>query len=191
MKSSQVRELARRYAAGQLNQENYRSQRRALIDAIIGGQQSLVYKENQASNAFPRGAAKRLALAAVAVLIIGIAVSLALKSSGGDHAAVDNPATSALAAPAQPVPSPGPALVHTFVETNDWNDGSLDSFTLQWSQLTADQQAKARTSIMYPRLISELREQITSEKAVANGNTDPHLATLQRMAQALGVAGTS
>lgn len=191
MKSSQVRELARRYAAGQLNQESYRSQRRALIDAVIGGQQPLVYKEIQAANSMRRGGAKLLALAVVALVAIGIAVSLALKGSGGTHGSATKTPASVPAAPVGPPPSPGPALVRTFVEANDWNDGSLDTFTHRWVSLPTDEQSKARDSLMYPRLVSELRDQITSEKAVSGGSADPHLATLQKMAKALGVSSAS
>ncbi|HEV2321252.1 MAG TPA: hypothetical protein VGT42_02725 [Gammaproteobacteria bacterium] len=191
MKSSQVRELARRYAAGQLNQENYRSQRRALIDAVTGGQQPLVYKDIQAANSMRRGGVKLLALGVVALLAIGIAVSLALKSPGGVHGGTTKAPTSMPAAPVGPPPSPGPALVRTFVEANDWNDDSLDTFTHRWAGLPADEQSKARDSLMYPRLVSELRGQIISEKAVSNGSADPHLAALQKMAKALGVSSAS
>jgi hypothetical protein len=44
---------------------------------------------------------------------------------------------------------------------------------------------------VYPRLISELRQQLSSEKAVAGtGGSDPHLVRLQSMAQVLGVTDT-
>jgi len=191
MKSSQVRELARRYAAGQLNQENYRSQRRALIDAVTTGQQPLVYKEMQAANSIRRGGAKLLSLAVVALVAIGIAVSLALKSSGGAHGVTAKAPAPVPVTPVGTPPSPGPALVRTFVEANDWNDGSLDTFTHRWVSLPTGEQSKARDSLMYPRLVSELRDQITSEKAVSGGSADPHLATLQKMAKALGVSSTS
>lgn len=191
MKSSQVRDLARRYAAGQLNQENYRSQRRALIDSITGGQQPLVYKEVQATNSRRRGGIKLLALAVVAVVAIGVAASLALRSSGGTHASAAKMPSTAPAGPVTPPSSPGPALVRTFVEANDWNDSSLDTFTHRWVALAIDEQTKARDSLMYPRLISELRDQITSEKAVSGGGADPHLATLQKMAKALGMTGAT
>ena len=191
MKSSQVRDLARRYAAGQLNQENYRSQRRALIDSITGGQQPLVYREVQAASSMRRGGIKLLALAVVAVVAIGVAVSLALKSSGETRGSAGKMPSAAPAGPVTPPSSPGPALVHTFVEANDWNDDSLDTFTHRWAALPVDEQTKARDSLMYPRLVSELRDQITSEKAVSGGGMDPHLATLQKMAKALGVTWAS
>lgn len=189
MKSSQVRELARRYATGQLNQENYRSQRRMLIDAVTGGQQALNYKEGPNGVTPRRMGIRLLALGVAAVLVAGVVVSMVLKNSDGTRHAVPKAATAA-AAVAAPLPPPGPALVRTFVDTDDWTDGSLDSFSRRWISLSTDEQTKARASMMYPRLLSDLRQQITSEKAVAGSQaSDPHLTALEKMAKTLGVNG--
>jgi len=183
MKSSQVRELARRYATGQLNQENYRSQRRTLIDAVEKGRQALVYKESgNGVVALRRNSVKFLALSVVAALVAGVAISMLLKNGTATHQAAVH---AAPAVPATP-PAPGSALVRTFLDANDWTDGSLDSFSRRWTALPAEEQAQARVSLMYPRLVSDLRQQITSEKAVAGTGADPHLIALQKMAKTLG-----
>lgn len=187
MKSSQVRELARRYATGQLNQESYRSQRRTLIDAVAGGQQSLVYKENGNGVTMRRTGIKFLALSVIAALVAGVVISMLLKNSDASHRAAAHSASAAVT-PAAPV-APGPGLVRTFVDADDWTDMSLESFSRRWNALSADEQTKARDSLMYPRLVSDLRQQITSEKAVAGGGADLHLAALQKMAKTLGVTG--
>lgn len=187
MKSSQVRELARRYATGQLNQENYRSQRRTLIDAVAGGQQTLTYKENGNGVTIQRTGIKFLALSVVAALVAGVVISMLLKKGDPAHRAAQPPA-AAVATPAVPV-APGPGLVRTFVDADDWTDMSLESFSRRWNALTQDEQSKARDSLMYPRLVSDLRQQITSEKAVAVTGADMHLAALQKMAKTLGVTG--
>ncbi len=179
--------MARRYATGQLNQENYRSQRRALIDAVENGRQALVYKENGNGMGLRRNGIKLLALSAVAALVAGVVLSMLLKNNAANRPVIAHVAPAAV--PVGPPPAPGPALVHTFVETNDWTDPSLDSFSRRWNTLGADEQAKARDSLMYPRLVSDLRQQITSEKAVAGGGADAHLMALQKMAKTLGVAG--
>lgn len=192
MKSSQVRDLARRYATGQLNQENYRSQRRALIEAVEKGRQGLVYKESgNGVIALRRNGVKFLALSVVAALVAGVAISMLLKNNDSNRHSAGRPAVTSVAAavPAAPPPSPGPALVRTFLDANDWTDGSLDSFSRRWSALPAEDQTKARASLMYPRLISDLRQQLTSEKAVAGNGVDPHLTALQKMAKTLGVTG--
>lgn len=188
MKSSQVRDLARRYATGQLNQENYRSQRRALIDAVTDGRQGLIYKENGNGVALRRNGVKFLALSVVAALVAGVVISMLLKNNAMNRQAAAHPAPTAVA-PAAPAPAPGPALVRTFVETNDWTDASLDSFSRRWGALDTDEQAKARDSMMYPRLVADLHQQITSEKAVAGGGADAHLMALQKMAKTLGLPG--
>lgn len=191
MKSSPIRDLARRYAAGELSQENYRSQRRALIDAVTSGKQPLAYREDNNQGAGRPGNLKLLALAASAVLVMVVVFTVAWKASGNHH---DAPRTESLPPATISAPTPGPALVRGFVETNDWDDPSLGDFVHEWRDLTADEQAKARASLLYPRLESELRQQITSERAMAGTGTgpqsDPHLAQLQKMAQTLGVTDT-
>jgi len=189
MKSSQVRELARRYATGQLNQENYRSQRRSLIDAVASGRQALVYKENGNGLTLRRNGIKFLAMSVVAALVAGVVISMLLKNNTATRQASLR-STAAAPALATPPQAPGPGLVRTFVDANDWTDSSLESFSRRWSALPADEQAKARGSMMYPRLVSELRQQITSEKAVAGNGADPHLMALLRMAKTLGVTGS-
>ncbi len=111
-----------------------------------------------------------------------------LKNNAASRLATAHPAP-VVAAPAAPPPAPGPALVRTFVETNDWTDASLDSFSRRWSTLGTDEQTKARGSMMYPRLVADLHQQITSEKAVAGSGADAHLMALQKMAKTLGIAG--
>lgn len=185
MKSSQVRELARRYATGQLNQENYRSQRRTLIDAVAGGQQALAYKENGNGVSMRRTGIKFLALSVVAALVAGVVISMLLKNGDSTRHSTTHPVAAPAAAPV----APGPGLVRTFVDADDWTDSSLDSFSRRWNALPPDEQAKARDSLMYPRLISDLRQQITSEKAVAGTGADLHLTALQKMAKTLGVTG--
>jgi len=63
VKSSQVRDLARRYATGKLSQENYRNQRRLLIDSVTGNRIPLAYHEDErAKSSRPRFNTKLLGL---------------------------------------------------------------------------------------------------------------------------------
>lgn len=189
MKSSQVRDLARRYAAGQLSQENYRSQRRSLIDAIAGGQQPLSYREQVVKTAAHSGRMKLAAVAVVAVLLVAVGIKFAWKAIRAPH---KTPAEATAAAPAVVALSPGPELVRSFVETNDWTDGSLDHLVLAWGLLPPDEQSKARGSELYPRLVANLRQQMASEKAMAGSSTipGPHFMELQKVAKTIG-AGTT
>ncbi|MFI5268693.1 MAG: hypothetical protein ACHQ7M_15065, partial [Chloroflexota bacterium] len=184
MKSSQVRDLARRYATGKLSQENYRNQRRLLVDSITGDQVQLSYREDERTAAHrPRSHHRLLSLTVVVLVAAGIGVVLLMRHNahgqGGAQAA-----TSATPAVAAPPPAPGPNLVKVFVEADDWTDVSMRSFERRWESLGADEQAKAKDSLMYPRLVSGVHQQIDSEKAVAGGATatDPHLMELQKLA---------
>lgn len=188
MKSSQVRDLARRYAAGQLSQENYRGQRRTLIDSIASGQQPLAYQEMRVKVPGRNTRMKLIAVAVVAVLLVAVAFKLGWKTLRGSRK-TGAPAASAAFVP-PPLPAPGPDLVNSFVETNDWTDPSLQDLENRWTALPSTDQGKARDSMMYPRLVTNLRQQITSEKAVANGGPDPHLAELTKLAKTLDIPVT-
>lgn len=185
MKSSQVRDLARRYAAGQLSQENYRTQRRSLIDAIAGGQQPLNYREQEVRGSAHGARMKLAAVAVVAVLLVAVGIKFAWKAIRAPH---KTPVEATAAAPAAAALSPGPELVRNFVETNDWTDGSLDHLVHDWALLPPDEQAKARGSDLYPRLVTNLRQQMASEKAMAGSAAipGPHFMELQKVAKAIG-----
>lgn len=186
MKSSPVRDLARRYAAGQLSQENYRSQRRLLVDSISSGAQPLTYRDDENISVSRRGSIKLVAIGLVVVVLAAAVLFIAFRS-GGMHKKTAAPATVV----APPPPAPGPELVSTFVSANDWTDGSLESLIRHWNDLTTDEQTKARDSLDYPRLVSDLRQQVASEKAMLGiggaGVSDAHLTELQRTAKALGI----
>jgi|GEM_PF-6995116 len=190
MRSSQVRDLARRYATGKLSQESYRSQRRSLIDSITGGTVALAYREEKPPVKRPRFDSKLVGLTVVVLIAVGVGVVLAIKRSDAAHAPASGTAQAAVAPAAPVVPqAPGPALVHTFVDADDWTDGSLQSFERRWQSLGTDEQAKAKDSLTYPRLVSEVRQQIDSEKAVTGSNSagDAHLTELLKLAKILGV----
>ena len=46
----------------------------------------------------------------------------------------------------------GPALVHIFMETNDWSDTGLDQFLQHWKALPMREQKAAHQSYLFPRL---------------------------------------
>jgi hypothetical protein len=185
VKSSQVRDLARRYATGKLSQESYRSQRRSLIDSITGGGVQLVYREDERTAARPRSNGMFIGIAVIVVIVAAAVAVVVIKRSSGPGKGAEA-ATVPAAAPA-PAADPGAELVRTFVEANDWTDGSLQSFERRWDALGTGGQATAKDSLMYPRLVSGVRQQIDSEKAVAGGAGDPHLAELQKLAKTLGL----
>src|SRR5579859_1397124 len=171
-----------------MSQENYRSQRRSLIDSITAGGVQLSYREEvRARNARPRIDIKLLGIAVAALIAAGVAVVIYLRHNA--QVQVASQAAAAQAPLAATPPAPGPTLVRVFVEADDWTDGSLQTFERRWQGLGLEEQAKAKDSLMYPRLVGGVRQQIATEKAVA-GNasaSDSHLLELQKLAKTLGV----
>ena len=186
MRVSPIRDLARRYASGQLSQENYRAQRRVLIDAITTDAQPLTYREERIP-AFGKHGNMKLALAAAVVMLVAVIFGLVWKTTAAKHA------TTTHAAVALPASDPGQELVHGFVESNDWTDPSLLDFLRRWQALAPALQEQAHKSPDFAMLASGLRQQLTSEKALAKlagpTNTDLHLVNLQKMADLLGLSG--
>lgn len=185
MKYSQVRDLARRYATGKLSQESYRSQRRALIDSITGGGVQLSYRNDERAAARGRSNTRLWGITALVLVAAGVGTLLLLRHAKHAPAPGAQAATVAVAVAAA---APGPDLVRSFVEADDWTDGSLQNFERHWQSLGADEQSKAKDSPIYGRLVSEVRQQVDSEKAVAGGGAagDAHLLELQKLAKMLG-----
>lgn len=186
MKPSRVRDLARRYAAGELSLDEYRAQRRKLIDGVTAGEQKLDYGEASVSQRKqPR--LRRFSIIGVVVMVIGIAAFLWVEHSHESYLRKTQ---------TRVVPETGPALVRTFIETNNWSDASLGQFLQNWKALPSHEQKAARGSYLFPRLLSQLREQIVSQQAVVDlaAGTDndadsasAHLAHLQKLAVTLRV----
>ncbi len=181
MKSSLIRDLARRYAAGELSLDEYRTQRRDLVDAITTGNHRLEYGEPALKPIL------RIRLLWLITVLLVLAVTAGFVTSrwlGNSHK------------PQQRVHAPsvtGPMLVRAFLEANDWSDTSLDHFMRRWKALPVSEQQAARHSYLFPRLAAQLQEQIISQEAMVSltpktGKATAHLARLQRVAIKLGVS---
>ena len=185
MKLSPARELARRYAAGDLSFEEYRAQRRDLVDAVCSGAQTLA----QAGSTRPqlrsrlRSRRRRRLLLPIAVLVV-VAVAVSLAVIYGRHGS-----DSAVAL--HETKQSGPLLLREFLAGNAWDDASILRFVDAWKKLPAREREAARNSYTYPRVSSQLQEQIISQQAMLELAPDPkaaaqHLAHLQQMAKLLG-----
>jgi len=184
MKPSRIRDLARRYAAGELSLDEYHAQRRKLIDGVTSGVLKLEYGEASVSHA-KQSHLRWFSGIALVIMAIGIGIFL-----WAEHTHKFNQRI----AQTRVVPETGPALVRTFMETNDWSDASLVQFLQHWKALSAHVQKAAYHSYLFPRLLSQLREQIVTQEAVVdlatgdNSDMDPasiHLAHLQQLAATL------
>lgn len=181
MKASAARELARRYAAGDVSLEEYRAQRRDLIDAVCAGTAMLQFSKTAPSRRRSHGR-YWIALAPLAVAVV-VAAAVSLWATKGQQA-------SALSASVHKASPGGSQLLREFLATNDWSDASIVRFTASWKQLPARERRTARNSYTYPRVSAELQEQIVSQQAMLELAPDPkaaaeHLAHLQQLATLL------
>ncbi|HVA55991.1 MAG TPA: SHOCT domain-containing protein [Gammaproteobacteria bacterium] len=186
MKPSRIRELASRYAAGEISLDEYRAQRRKLIDGVAAGLLKLEYGE--LSIARDKHSNLRW-FSGIALLLTAIGIGIFVWMEHTHRVGQINTQTRIM-------PESGPGLVRTFIETNDWTDASLMQFLQHWKALSSREQKAAYNSYMYPRLLSQLREQIASQQAVVdlaagdNHASDParvHLAHLLQLSETLGV----
>lgn len=180
MKLSPARELARRYAAGDLSLEDYRTQRRDLIDAVCAGTQILPLSQSTPHRARPR---RRWRILVPLVAMAAIAAAIYFSVSSSRHVSGSGTAT-------QEIKQSGPQLLRAFLEANNWDDASITHFAARWKQLPARERQAARSSYTYPRVSSQLQEQIVSQKAMLELAPDPkaasaHLAHLRQMADLL------
>ncbi|MGH8320367.1 MAG: hypothetical protein ACRESX_00770 [Gammaproteobacteria bacterium] len=183
MKPSAVRELARRYAAGELSLDEYRAQRRNLIEAVTSGKQRLEYGQPTLGRIRRPPLHWPMFFMPLAVLVaagVGTTVWMShSRSTGAQHA------------PANILVETGPGLVRSFVEANDWNDASVQQFMQHWGKLPRHEQTAAYRSYLFPRIVSQLQEQIVSQRAMLELAPDRHVAEmhlkhLQQMSAALG-----
>jgi Short C-terminal domain len=185
MKPTRIRELARRYAAGELSLDEYRAQRRKLIDGVTAGLLALEYGEPNSSH---NTQSYFLWASGIVVLLATIGIGTSLWVQHVHHR------TDMTNVQAGTQADSGSALVRTFIDTNDWSDASLKQFMQRWKALPPREQKAAYQSYLYPRLLSQLREQIASQQAVVDltaGDhhaSDPasvHLANLQQLSSVL------
>jgi hypothetical protein len=193
MSASSVRDLARRHAVGELSLEDYRTKRHTLIDDIINGKQPLTYGEYRPARV-PRAhlSSRMILFAGIAIGVIIIATLTVLATS--DHTQAVSTVQQA-SPPAQAEASettPGPLLIADFLNSNDWSKASIENFIQQWNGLPRKERELAEKNYRYPRLISELRQQIVSQQAMSGLTKNPNaaktqLASLRNMANMLGV----
>lgn len=182
MKPSPIRELARRYAAGELSLEEYRKQRRHMIDAVCAGTLKIEYGETAPRKIRNRDRRWLLAVPVIVVIAIGVVVAL--------HYAAVYQAHTGSATPHAAATVSGTQLLHAFTDANDWSTASVSTFLRQWQELPASEKRAARASYLFPRLLAQLHEQIISQQAMLEIAPAPeaathHLAQLQQLSGAL------
>ena len=170
MNKSQLRHLARDYATGRVEHDEYLRTRGALIDAIVAGDIAIDLSVPDAVDvaAEPPGQQRTPAtpvpwIAGAVAVVVVIWIFLASQQTddpgSGDRGQVD------------PVPglrvTGARVLVQDFLTTRDWSKESLARFRDLWNALTPNEQAEARAATWFRRLAEALREEINAHKALA------------------------
>jgi hypothetical protein len=184
MKPSRIRELARRYAAGEISLDEYRAQRRKLIDGVTSGLLKLEYGEVSVVHA--KHANLRW-FSGIAMLLFATGIGIFVRIEHTHR--IERPTIQT-----RILPDSGPVLVRNFIESNDWSDASLMQFLQHWTVLSSHEQQAAYHSYLFPRLLSQLHQQIASQQAVvdlaagdkhAADTAASHLAHLQQLSATL------
>ena len=170
MNKSQLRHLAREYASGRLEHDEYLRARVAMIDAIVAGDVAIDSSAAGPGSFAGQPPAEQHARTTPVPWIVGgvaiIVVVWAFLSS--QQSDVPDPAGTTTADPAPDLRVTGArVLVQDFLATRDWSTESLDRFRDLWNALTPNEQAEARAAPWFRRLAEALREEINAHKALA------------------------
>jgi len=170
MNRSQLRRLARDYATGRLEYDEYVRERRDLIDDIESGAIAIESTADSTGDFSVLPSIEQKIRATPLPLIVGACVLLVviwafLMPSQTDGPAVEETATE-IEQPGSRV-SAARELVEEFLLTRDWSNESLGEFRENWNALTPNEQAEARAAPWFRRLAEALREEINAHKALA------------------------
>lgn len=193
MSASSVRDLARRHAVGELSLEDYRNKRHVLIDDIVNGRQPLTYGGHRQIRAARVHLSSRvLIFAGISIGVIVIIALIILLIGTRSQPASTSQQASPLAQADTSETSPGPLLIENFLSSNNWSKTSIENFIQQWDNLPRKEREIAKRNYRYPRLISEVRQQIISQQAMSGLTKNTHaaktqMASLQKMARMLGI----
>lgn len=170
MNRSQLRRLARDYASGRLEHDEYLQRRGELIDAIVAGDIAIESSAESTSDFEAVGSPERRSGPAPLPLIIGACVVIAvlwMLFAGRESTSPDSERPTASEQGAGKRVSAARNLVEEFLATRDWSGESLAAFRDSWNALTPNEQAQARAAPWFRRLAEALREEINAHKALA------------------------
>ena len=170
MDKSQLRHLARDYASGRLEHDEYLRTRGALIEAIVAGDIAIDSSATSAADFAAQPTAEQRVRATPVPWIVGAVAIIVIAWAFLSSQQTDIP-ESGSTNEADPLPdlrvTGARVLVQDFLATRDWSRESLASFRDLWNALTPNEQAEARTAPWFRRLAEALREEINAHKALA------------------------
>lgn len=187
MKASQLRDLTRKYAAGNLARDAYVVERARLIEGIVRGDIEIVYRNLDPSTiTTPRsGSLRHWLLVSGSAMLVGLLL-VALLVYFLDDSTHEITGTVAM----DPVMEPGVELLQRFLDGGDWSEASVRKLEDDWTKLTAFEQESARRSPGYRRLKHETTRRILEQEALlATGEMEAFLQVtrLRTFAERLGI----
>lgn len=195
MAYSQLRELARHFAAGRLPREEYLRQRSALLDDMVAGKVQPDYRDIVA----PKASTPPMPIIDVGddepevrriPIILGAVALVAAVGAGGYWylrlQTAPPPAVVAAAPVAESV-----TLVRNFVRAGDFSVTANEAFLGAWMAMDDAGRAAARSDKSWTRLQSALRAAIRDQRSMATADSTGHAgvqaARLEEFAQTIGV----
>jgi hypothetical protein len=170
MNRSQLRRLARDYATGRLEYDEYVRERGELIDGIVSGETAIESSAESTAEFAPTQSLDQRIRGTPLPLIIGACVAIAIIWAFLAPTGTVPPEESAQSAGEQVSGtrvSAARALVEEFLTTRDWSGESLAAFRDSWNALTPNEQVEARAEPWFRRLAEALAEEINAHKALA------------------------
>ncbi len=170
MNRSQLRGLAREYAADRLEYGDYVRERGEIIDGIVCGDISI---ESPVESMADLAAAQSLNLRSrytALPMIIGACVVIGviwLLFAPSEPTPPDKAQQSASERQSGKRASTARVLVDDFLATRDWSGKGLAEFRDSWNALPPNEQAAARAAPWFRRLAEALNDEINAHKALA------------------------
>ncbi len=168
MDKSPLRKLAEAYAREKLSLEDYREQRRRLLDALEDGDIELPKTSPDALPVPSEDEATRPSRIIPSALTITGALLLALLTWIWLPGTVSETAPGKIATPAAaPVDtSPAQRLLERFLSANQWDNAALASFEAHWRELPENNQLWVRTKPVFQHMENALNRELNAQKAL-------------------------
>jgi len=201
--NKQLRELVNDHYHGLITPESYRQQRAELLDNLgrsVAGDATAAPKTPQRAPRTPDENTRRksngvssvlqntrgLAIGGVAVIGVGIAVVLLVRTPDQDRDAGTPPPQDETRT--EVTSTPGDSLLRDFLSRNDWSGSSLANLAATWRTLDGQQHESAREGPQFRRLASALNQRLREESALATAESEARVIALTEFAAAMSIA---
>lgn len=187
MKASQLRDLTRRYAGGEISREAYLAERMRLIDGVTSGEIDIHHRElesgDERKRKRARGWRQGWRYSIVTVFLVALLVIALLAYFMDRQPAAPEPAAQAM------IGNPAIELLDEFIKDGNWSEDALSKFESRWQAVSLDDQQDARRSASFRRLKNETGKRIREQDAlISAGEMEAllYIAKLRSFAQTMG-----